>query len=147
MKYKHEIEISLPRQKVIDLFDNQDNIKKWQPGLVSFKHLSGEPGEVGAKSLLHYDMGKRKVDMIETITKKNFPDEFSGTYEAKGVFNKIDNHFIELGPNTTKWVAVNEFIMNNLMMKLMAFLMPGAFKKQSYKYMQYFKDFAEKKHD
>ena len=97
MKYTLEINIDLPRQKVIELFDDPDNMAKWQPGFVSFEHLHGKPGEEGASAKLKYKMGKREVEMIETITKRNLPDEFNGTYEAKGVFNIIRNRFIDNG--------------------------------------------------
>ena len=142
MKYTVEIDIDLPRSRVIELFDSTENMKKWQEGLVSAEHLSGTPGEVGAKMKLKYKMGKREVEMIETITKRNLPDEFAGTYDAKGVHNIVDNTFIEISDSKTKWVAYQEFQMKG-MMKIIAFIMPGAFKKQSMKYMKDFKAFAE----
>ena len=105
MKFTQRIAINLPREKVIELFDNPDNMKHWQPGLVSFGNISGIPGEVGTKSLLRYKMGKRDVELIETITNRNLPDEFSGTYEAKGVWNEVKNYFTEISPDKTEWVA------------------------------------------
>lgn len=143
MKFKQRIEINLPREKVIELFDNPDNMKHWQPGLVSFENISGTPGEVGTKSLLKYKMGKRDVEMIETITKRDLPDEFSGTYEAKGVWNEVKNYFIETSPNKTEWVSENEFKFNGFM-KIIGLVMPGTFRKESYKYMKLFKEFTER---
>jgi hypothetical protein len=142
LKYNVEITINLPRTKVIELFDSTDNLKKWQPGLISFDHVSGTPGEVGAKSKLHYRMGKRDIEMIETITVKNLPDEFSGTYEAKGVWNEVKNFFYEVDEQTTKWVSENEFRCSGFM-KIFIFLMPGSFKKETQKYLEQFKEFAE----
>lgn len=142
MKYELEITIDLPRERVIELFDNPDNMKHWQPGLVSFEHLSGEPGKEGAKSHLKYEMGKRKIEMVETVLKRDLPHEFSGTYETKGVWNKVENFFDEMDPNSTRWKSVNEFRCGGFM-KLMTRLMPGAFKKQSLTYMKNFKKFAE----
>lgn len=49
-----------------------------------------------------------------------------------------------LQANQTKHVTENEFQFKGVMMNLMGFLMPGAFKKQSYKYLKAFKTFAEK---
>ena len=144
MKYTNEITINLPLERVIELFDNPDNLAKWQPGLISFEHLSGEPGHPGAKSKILYQMGKRRVEMIETVTKRNLPQEFSGTYETKGVWNGIKNSFTALDSGQTKWVSENEFKFSGFFMKMMAFLMPGAFKKQSMQFMEYFKAFAEK---
>ena len=142
MKYTVEIDIELPRSRVIELFDSTENMPKWQEGFISAEHLSGTPGEVGAKMKLKYKMGKREIEMVETITKRNLPDEFAGTYDAKGVHNIVDNTFIEISNSKTKWVAYQEFQMKG-MMKIIAFIMPGAFKKQSMKYMKDFKAFAE----
>jgi hypothetical protein len=142
MRYTNEAEINLPIDRVIELFDNPDNMKHWQPGLQSFEHISGTPGQPGAKSRLRYKMGKREVEMIETITKRDLPREFSGTYEAKGVLNIISNYFTPLGPGKTKWVTESEFRFSG-MMKLLGFLFPGMFKKQSQKFLDDFKKFAE----
>ncbi len=142
MKYKVDIEIDLPRDEVIKLFDSSDNCFKWQEGLQSFDPISGEPGQPGATARLVFQMGKRTIEMIETITSRNLPDEFSGTYDAEGVHNVVSNRFIELGPNKTKWESENEFHFSGFM-RLIGFFMKSAFPKQSLKYMQDFKAFAE----
>lgn len=143
MKYTCEIEINQPIDKVIELFDNAENLKKWMEGLQSFEHLSGEPGRPGAKSRLKFKMGKREMEMIETVTVRNLPEEFSGTYVMNGVFNIVKNKFVPLSFNKTNYVTEQEFQFHNPMMKLMAFLMPGMFKKQSMKFLESFKKFAE----
>ena len=48
MKYESEIIIERPQAKVIALFDDPDNLARWQPTLQSFEHLSGEAGQPGA---------------------------------------------------------------------------------------------------
>ena len=142
MKFRLEIDINLPRNKVVSLFDNVDNLKHWQPELVSFSHLRGTPGQIGAQSALRYNMGGKECELIETITARNLPDEFSGTYEMKGVWNKIENRFVVVNDQQTRWIADNEFRCGGFM-KVLGWLMPGMFKKQSFKYMQQFKAFAE----
>ena len=144
MKYTQEIIINKPIKEVVALFDNPNNLYEWMEGLQKFEHLSGTPGEPGAKSKLLFKMGNREIEMIETITVRDLPTEFSGTYEANGVFNIQKNKFISIAANQTKHVTENEFQFKGVMMKLMGFLMPGAFKKQSYKYLKAFKTFAEK---
>ncbi len=143
MKYSNQIEINLPLERVIELFDNGENLAKWQPGLLSFEHLSGEPGQPGSKSKLRYKMGKRELEMIETITLNELPHRMNGTYEANGTLNIMSNRFEAVDNNTTRWVSDNEFQFSNFPMKIMGWLMPGSFKKQSYKYMEHFKAFAE----
>ena len=142
MKFTCEIVVNRPRADVIRLFDNPDNMKHWQPEFVSFEPLSGTPGQVGAKSKLVYTMGSRTIEMIETITVRDLPREFTGTYETKGVFNIVKNTFEDLGNGSTRWVSENEFQFG-LFMKIIAFLMPGAFRKTSQKFMDQFKAFAE----
>lgn len=143
MKYSSEIEINQPVGRVIELFDNPDNMSQWMKGLQSFEPLSGNYGQVGSKARMVFKMGKREIEMIETITVRNLPDEFSGTYEAKGVFNIIKNKFIPLGENRTKYISEQEFQFRGFM-KIIGLLMPGAFKKQTMKYLTDFKHFAEK---
>ena len=144
MKYTCEIKIDVPRNKVIEYFDSFENMKDWQEGLVGYDHLEGDPGHPGAKTKLQYKMGKRDIEMVETITVRDLPNEFSGTYEAKGVWNEVKN-FFEEDAETTIWKTENEFRFLNFPMKVMSWLMPGAFKKQSVKYLDDFKRFAEKK--
>lgn len=142
MHYTNQVDINLPVDKVIKLFDDPANLKHWQPGFISMEPINGTPGHEGAKSKLEYQMGKRRIEMIETIEKRNLPDEFSGTYEAKGVFNRVVNRFIPVSENKTRYVAENEFQFSGFM-KIMGWIMPGAFKKQSQKYLDMFKEFAE----
>lgn len=142
MKYTRAVEINQPINRVIELFDNPDNLPKWQAGLQRFERLSGTPGQPGAKSRLHYKMGKRDVEMIETITVRNLPHEFSGTYEAKGVWNNMVNRFIELSPTKTRWIAEAEFRMSGLMW-LIGLLFASSFKKETERQMAAFKTFAE----
>ena len=142
MKYTNEVIIDLPLKKVLELFDSEENMFKWQPELISFEHISGDKGEEGAKSNLLYKMGKREVEMVETIIKKDLPGEFNFTYEAKGVWNEMKNSFVEVDPSKTKWISHSEFRFSGFM-KLIGFLMPGSFKKQSQLALDRFKAFAE----
>lgn len=142
MKYNLEIEINLPRKTVIELFDNVENLAKWMDGLQSFEHLSGEAGQVGAKSKLVFKMGKRDIEMIETVTVRNLPEEYSGTYDANGVHNIVKNKFFELPNGHTKYLTEQEFQFKGFM-KIIGFLFPSAFKKQSLKYLVDFKRYAE----
>ena len=93
MKYRTEVTINVPRERVIELFDSRENMYKWQEGLQSFEHLEGEPGQPGAKMKLDYDNNGRKIEMVETITARKLPDEFSAIYEATNVWNLNENFF------------------------------------------------------
>ncbi len=142
MRYEMEIVINLPRDRVIELFDSFENLKKWQEGLVSYEHLSGESGKPGAKTRLVYDMGRRRMEMIETILTRDLPDEFSGTYDAPGVHNIVRNYFHDQG-DTTRWVLDSDFQFRGYM-RIMSIFMPNSmFRNQTRKSMESFKNFAE----
>ena len=87
-------------------------------------------------------MGKREIEMIETVHVRDLPDRFDGTYDAKGVHNIIKNRFEEVDENTTRWLSEQEFHFKGFM-KVMAWVMPGAFKKQTMLYLSRFRDWAE----
>jgi len=143
MKYTTEITIDLARDEFIKKLDNPDNMQHWMRGLLSHKLISGKPGHEGATMNMKFKRGKGEMEMVETILKRNFPEEFHATYDTKGVHNIQRNFFKEENGKTT-WISESEFQFSGFGMKLISFLMPRAFKKQSMKYAQDFKNFAEK---
>jgi hypothetical protein len=145
MRYQLELEIHAPRERVVELFLDPGNLKLWQPDLVSFKQITpGAPRDVGAKSKQIHRVGKREFELIETITVNSPPGEFAAIYEAEGVQNPISNRFTQTAAGTTHWILDTHYNFSSLMMKLMALLFPGMFKKQTLAFMQRFKEFAEK---
>ena len=145
MKFTCSVEIERPIEDVVRLFDNVENLKEWQDGFVRYEHLSGTPGAPGAKAKLIYKSGKHTMELFETITVKNLPREFSGIYEHKHMINTITNSFTPLGSNKTRYDAELEYTkFIGIVPKLMGLLMPGKFKKQTQKWLDQFKEFAEK---
>lgn len=144
MKYTTEIIVNVPLKEFIKKLDNPDNMKHWQRGLVDYEHIAGTPGEIGSKMKLLYKMGKREMELIETITSQELPHAFHVSYDTKGMHNLQENFFEEIDENTTKWTSKSEFLPTSFMLRMMTLLMPGAFKKQSKKYLEDFKNFAEK---
>ena len=145
MQFSCTVDIDQPIEKVIELFDNPDNMKEWQDGFVSFKHLSGSPGEVGSTSVITYENRGKPFELIETIMVRNLPHEFSGMYEHKSMTNTMQNIFTTLENGNTRWTANIEYTkMKGLMLKILTTFMPSMFKKQVQKWMNQFKDFAEK---
>ena len=142
MNYRLELEIEGSKEKVASLFADPENMKLWQEGFVSREQIIGTPGEEGSKAKLTYNMGKRKIEMIETVTKSNLPDELIGTYETDKVWNEVATTFKTSSAGRTLLVSDVTFKFSGFM-KVIGFLMPGAFKKQSEKYMTDFKKFAE----
>ncbi|MEM9358633.1 MAG: SRPBCC family protein [Pseudomonadota bacterium] len=143
MRYQLDLEINAPRDRVVELFLDTDNLKHWQPSLVRFEMINCDAFRgVGAQSRQLHRMGKREVEMIATITVENHPDEFSATYEAEDMWNLIENRFEEFG-DSTRWSLVSECRSSSWFMKVLMLLFPGMFKKQTMEFMQYFKSFVE----
>jgi hypothetical protein len=145
MKFTCSVEIDLPVEKVVELFDNTDNLIEWQDGFVSFESIRGTPGEQGSKAKMIYLIRNQEMEIVETIMVKNLPEEMAGLYEHKHMVNTMTTRFKEIAPNKTKYEAeieYTEFI--GFVPKLMAFFMPGLFKKQTQKWLNQFKTFAER---
>ncbi|TYA52513.1 SRPBCC family protein [Formosa maritima] len=144
MNYTTEIIVNVPLNTFIKKFDNPENMKHWQRGLIGYDYISGTPGDIGAKMKLNYKMGKRNMELIETITHKKMPYEFHVMFDTNGMHNIQENYFEETPEGHTKWTSKSEFIPTSFILRMMTLIMPGTFKKQSKKYMQDFKNFAEK---
>ncbi len=143
MKYTNEITINKPRAELVKKLEDPQNLKFWQRDFRRYRLISGTPGREGARMELYYKIGKRKIVMIETIMKRNPPYEYHTIYEARGLQNIQKNYFKDVDEHTTKWIAENEFQFTGFMFKLMGFLMPGALKGRSLRYLKDFKAFVE----
>ena len=130
--------------QVVALFDNPENLKKWQPTLLSYSLIEGEAGKAGAKTKLVYKRGKKgQMAMIETIIEHNLPESFVAIYEAGGVFNEQKNSFIDLGNGKTRWQSQTLFKFKGVMKLIVLLIGKKGFQKETMKFHQLFKDFSE----
>ena len=145
MKFTCSTEILLPINRVTALFTNPENLQHWQEGFIGHQHIRGIPGEPGAKSKITFQHGRHRMELIETIIYKNLPFEMDALYEHKHMVNTLANRFISIDKNTTKYEAQVEYMkFIGFIPKMMALLMPGKFRRQTQKWMNRFRDFAEK---
>ncbi|WP_179820372.1 SRPBCC family protein [Nocardiopsis aegyptia] len=157
MKYIVSIEIAVPREKVVELLADPAHMPKWLRGLVLHEPLSGVHGHVGTTSRVVFQSGKQRMEGTETITRREPADlreipkgqavHFEREIVAEGMWSAVRDRLTEAGPRTTLWVSENEYRFSGVMMRLVAFLMPGAVRKQSLQHMQDFKAFAEQGKD
>jgi len=140
MKFSCHVDINEFRARVVELFDDPNNLDKWQDGYKGYEHISGEHLEPGAKYRIYYE----KFELIETLMIRNLPLEISGFYEHKHMDNTMVNRFIELPNGYTRYEAEIEYTrISHPFMKLMSWIAPGMFKKQVMKWMVQFKEFVE----
>ena len=143
------IEIDLPREKVIELFEDPDNLAKWQSGFLSHEHLSGEPKHADAKSRITFGTPDQRIEFIETITEYNLPDNLSTTLQGPQRMNIAHHRFTEIGPNAerTRWACTVGYQLKGLKIRLMTIFNPGVFRRQNEAYMGLFKAFCERGDD
>lgn len=142
MKYTLSTIIDKPIDEIVSLFNKQENLYKWMEGLESIDLFEGASGKKGAKSRMHFKYGKREMDVLETILENNLPKTMITTYDAKGVSNIIFTSMESVEGNKTKYISTQEFKMHGFM-KIVVFLAPRMFKKQTNKMLINFKNFAE----
>lgn len=144
MKYICKIEINAPIDNVTSLWEDENNFKHWQDGFESIVLLSGYKNTEGSKSKITLS-GKHHIELIETIITHNLPSEKKALYEHKHMTNTQTSRFKSLEENKTEYISEVEYTnFNGLMIKMMAKLFPEKFKEQSQKWMNQFKEFAEK---
>jgi carbon monoxide dehydrogenase subunit G len=153
MKYTTSIEIALPREKVIQLVADPEQMPKWLRGLVLHEPMNGAHGRLGTTSRVVFQTGKHRMEATETITRLDPADlhdvpasvvvHYDREIVGKGMWQAQRDRIIDTGPTTTRWESETEFRFDGLLMRLMSLLMPGAFRKQSLQHMQDFKTFAE----
>ena len=143
MKFVCKVEINKPISEVVELWKNEGNFKYWQDGFIKIEHLN-EPDKVGSKSKILFEQNKRKMELIETITVLNLPSEKNAIYEHTHMTNTSTTNFIDLGNSRTEYTAEIEYTkFNGIIPKLMSKFFPGIFKKQTQKWLNQFKEFAE----
>lgn len=157
MKYTVSIEIALPRERVVQLLADPAHLPKWLRGLVLHEPISGTHGQVGTTSRVVMQMGNQKMECTETITRREPVDlhgipsasvvHFDREIVGEGMWSAVRDRLSEAGPQTTLWQSESEYRFSGVLMRLVALLMPGAFRKQSQQYMQDFKAFAEQGQD
>jgi hypothetical protein len=140
MKFSCDIIIDAPLNHVVNVFKDSTHLKHYQDGFISKKHISGNENTVGAISNIVY----KKLELKETILVYNLPEEFKGLYEHKHMINTMKVVFNTISENKTQYVSEIEYTkFNGFLIKLMAKLFPGMFKKQVYKWMKQFKIYTE----
>ncbi len=122
MKMTFETEIRASRELVWAIFDNPDNLSRWQPTLESFTHLTGAPGQPGAVSELVYDENGKKVTMTETVTERRKPHFMAGSYDNDWATSLIVNHFEEIDDNTTRFISYSNMNFKGIMKVLSLFV-------------------------
>ncbi len=142
MKFTVDLTINKNRNQVWHAFENPKNMKRWMPTLEAFEPQAGTPGHIGAISKLTYREDGRTITMLETITSRDEPSEFAGTYTTDGVVNELRNRFDEVNAQQTRWTLEADFRFSGIL-ALIAPLMKKTFVKRTQADMERFKAMVE----
>ena len=142
MKYTVSNIINKPLSEVIEKFKDTEGAKEWMEGLERIEPLSGTPGEVGAKTNFHFRNKKKTMVIEETIIEQNLPDQIKFAFRSSMGYNEVEMRFEEIGHSQVKQINNSYFELKGFM-KIMGFLFKGMFKKQSMKFLDGFKAYAE----
>ena len=148
MELRNQIHINAPRDFVASFLRWSEYFDKWQDDFKSATLLRGQKDQVGSQTLLRYKFEKSDMELVETIQANHLPHSFEALYEHKHMNNIMLSTFEELDGNRTLYTTqVNYIEMKSLLIKIMAKLFAGKFKKGPEKWMQQYKDYVEYKWD
>ena len=103
MRFRIDIDIAQPRERVWAAFTDASLLHEWQVTLKSFAPVSGEPGQPGSVARFVYREGGKDVEMRETIVAREEGRLFAQRLEADMMSSVMRNVFSSLRPETTRW--------------------------------------------
>ena len=143
MKFTLQLPIHQSRAEVWKAFDNPENMRNWQPSLISFETISGTQGQPGAVSKLTYKEKEREFSLMERVTHREELHRLDGVYENDFAENTVRNTFIEQGPDQTLWVVETEFKFKTLFMRILGPILKKNFVLRTQRQMERFKEWVE----
>ena len=145
MKYTCSVKVPLNRTDCVNLWMDESQFAEWQDGFQSKTWIEGKPNEIGSKSDIVLAQGKRRMELRETILDNNLPEHIEGRYDHIHMTNTQKITFEAMSSDSTLLTSDVEYTaFHSFMPKLMAKLFPGMFKKQSHKWLDQFRELAER---
>jgi uncharacterized protein YndB with AHSA1/START domain len=118
-----------PREVVWRVFDDPENLPKWQPSLRRIERQKGSPGQVGAVSRLFFSGDGHDLKLTETVTGRREPEEFLASYDSGHTHNTVHHRFIDLGDGRTRWLVEAEFQFKGFL-RLASLALQGTIEKR-----------------
>lgn len=143
MRYTISNTINKPLDVVAAKFTEPDGAMHWMEGLQRSEHLSGTPGQIGAKTDFYFVHKGKEMKITETILEENMPHQIKFAYGSNMGYTEVEMIFEKITDSTTRQINNSYFDMKGIM-KLLGFLFKPLVKKQSMKYLNAFKAYAEK---
>lgn len=142
MKFRSEVEIEKPINKLVELIQDPECTLQWLEGLRSVEHISGEFRQPGAKSKVVFDSAAGRMLITETVLSNDLPNEYRIRYDGQGYVSFSNYSFEVVSENLTKFTMSQEVELKGAL-RLAQGLVRGKVKRQLQKSAESFKRFAE----
>lgn len=147
LKFVNSVEVNVPLSALIKIWKNESFFGEWQDGFVSKTMIKGIPYQSGSEAELVFVANKRTIKLHEKVLVEDLPLQYLCKYEHIHMTNTQDTRFEVINSNKTRYISEIEYTeFHGFIPKLMKILSPSIFQKQSQKWMNQFKEFAEKQH-
>lgn len=143
MKYKLELTLNKPRHEVWRVFDDPNNLDKWQPLLTKVEHLEGITGQPGSVTKLNFKNGEREYFLVERVIHREELQQLDQLFQNEFADNTNKNTFLEKGNNATLWKVEVEFKFKTLFMRLIGPFVKKRFAASTQRDMDRFKTLIE----
>lgn len=141
MRYTCQVEIAVPRARVLELMTDGDRAAEWMPGLVSYQAVEGERGQPGSVSELRFDGVPGSGQMYEKVTRRD-DSHYDLVYLLGPVRNEALNTFTDVDGGTL-WSAEHVFHLPPGMAEGMGPDGQKAFEQNTQKSMDTFRAWCE----
>ena len=143
MRYSVSNVVNKSLDEVVAKYEDPNGMFEWMEGLKKVELLSGEQGEVGAKTKLVFEHKGKEMELEETILEKEMPSRMKFAFVSSMGYSETEIVLEKVSDTSVKQINNSYFELKGFM-KIMGPLMKGMFKKQSLKYLNNFKEWAEK---
>lgn len=145
MKYTVEITIHCPINHVVDAFLAVEDFPLWQDGFQRYDLLQGSLWQNGAMAEIEFKQNGQKIILEETILENHLPAKIMAQYVHQHMENVQTTYFIQNNAGQTSVISEVEYTaFKGFLPKIMSWVMPKMFEKQSLKRLQDFKQHLEK---
>lgn len=144
MKYSSVVDIRLPMFKVLPSWQPA-YYKEWQPDLLDVSHISGTPGQAGAKHLLGFDSTRGRQNVLETLVASELPGRFVALYQGDDTEYRMQTHFSVIDDNHCRFTCEVRYTrVGGAKQVVRSWLWPARFKTATVNWQRSFKKYVEK---
>jgi len=110
MQTKNTIQVSLPKNLVVELYTCHEHLPSWSPGFLSFTILNDGTETSPPTYRQRYVAMGREIEEVLTLIENTLPDGFTTVSDNGGKLRRVSQFkFEKRGENTTQITVRNTF--------------------------------------